>query len=257
MMGHRRARLLEDDDPFTHHPELRGRIADPATSFFRTLSVRALVERHPRLESWVHTDEQREAIRAQALQGHAGDLWIFAYGSLMWDPALRFAEVRRARADGHARRFILFDDFGRGTQEAPGLMAALDAGDGCEGLAFRIRAEDVDVETEILFRREMIGPAYIPAFIPVRIAGREASALTFLADHDFPDIRGDITRSDQIRYIATGVGFLGTSRDYLANIVEHFAHLGIEDDHCTGLLREVEADQPLHARAFEEHGSHV
>jgi cation transport protein ChaC len=248
--------LTRDHDPFAHHPELRGRIADPETSFFRTLSLEALLERHPDLESWAYPDAQREAIRAEVLRGHAGDLWIFAYGSLMWDPALRFAEVRRARADGHARRFILLDDFGRGTQAAPGLMAVLDAGEGCEGLAFRISAEDVEVETEILFRREVIGPAYIPAFIPVEIAGSRTPALTFLADHSVPDIRGDITRSDQVRYIATGSGFLGTSRDYLANIVDHFAHLGIEDDHCTGLLREVEAYRPPQPRTLEERGSH-
>lgn len=237
--------MPDASDPFAYHPELRGRIADPETSFFRTFSVEALVERHPHLEEfrpWVHTDEQREAIRAEALSGHVGDLWIFAYGSLMWDPALRFAEVRRALVAGHARRFILMDDKGgRGTKEAPGLMAALDTGDGCEGLAFRIRAADVDVETEILFRREAIGPGYIPAFIPVRIAGNEASALTFLANHAYPDIRGDITRSDQVRCIATGSGVLGTSREYLASIVDHFAHLGIVDDHCTDLLLEVDA----------------
>ena len=150
----------------------------------------------------------------------------------MWDPALRFAEVRRAFAAGHERRFILMDEKGgRGTKEAPGLMAALDTGDGCEGLAFRIREEDVETETEVLFRREAIGPGYLATFVPVRIAGEDTSALTFLADHDYPDIRGDIARSEQVRCIATGAGFLGTSREYLANIVDHFGHLGIEDDH--------------------------
>jgi cation transport protein ChaC len=244
-MPNRRAAVTDLPDPFAHQPELRGRIADPETSFFRTFSVETLFARHPHLEalrSWVHTDEEREAIRAETLRGHGGDLWIFAYGSLMWDPALRFAEVRRAMADGHARRFILLDDKGaRGTREAPGLMAALDTGDGCEGLAFRIRAADVEVETEILFRREAIGPGYTPGFIPIRIAEDEASALTFLANHDYPDIRGDIPRTEQIRCIATGSGFLGTSREYLAKVVGHFAHLGIADDHCTDLLRAVDA----------------
>ena len=232
-------------DPYAHHPELRGRIADAETSFFRTFSVETLVERHPHLEAfrpWVHTDEQREAIRAEALADHEGDLWVFAYGSLIWDPALRFAEVRRAHVAGHARRLILMDDKGgRGTKEAPGLMAALDQGEGCEGLAFRIRAADVDVETEILFRREMIAPGYLARFIPARIGDADVRVLTFLANHDYPDIRGDITRDEQIRYIAHGAGILGTSRDYLASIVDHFAHLGIADDHCTDLLREVDA----------------
>lgn len=232
-------------DPFAHHPELRGRIADTATSFFRDFDIEDVIRTNPHLEDirpWMHTDTQREAIRAAALAGHDGDLWVFAYGSLMWDPALHFAEVRRAHVAGYARQFILVDEKGaRGTLEAPGLMAALDAGDGCEGLAFRIEAAAVQTETEILFRRELAGPGYVPAFVPARIGGTETPALTFLADAKSPDIRADIPRNDQVRYIATGTGFLGTSRDYLANIVSHFALLGIEDAHCEDLLRDVDA----------------
>jgi cation transport protein ChaC len=237
--------LPELTDPFAHHPELRDRIADPETSSFRTFSVEAMIADNPHLEAlrdWVFTDAQREAIRAEALAGYSGDLWIFGYGSLMWDPALRFAEVRRAHVAGHARRLILVDTRGgRGTKEAPGLFATLDAGDGCEGLAFRIAAEEIETETEILFRREMIAPGYLARFIPARIGDADIRVLAFVADHDVPDVRPDLTFEEQIRYVAHGTGDLGTSRDYLANIVGHFTHLGISDDHCTDLLRAVDA----------------
>ena len=237
--------MPELTDPFAHHPELRDRIADTETSFFRTFSVEAIIAADPRQEAfrdWVHTDAQREAIRAQALADHSGDLWIFGYGSLMWDPALRFAEVRRAHVAGHARRLILVDTRGgRGTKEAPGLFATLDAGEGCEGLAFRIAAADVETETEILFRREMIAPGYLARFVTARIGDADLRVLTFVADHDVPDVRPDLTHEEQVRYVAHGAGGLGTSRDYLANIVGHFMHLGIADDHCTDLLREVDA----------------
>lgn len=232
-------------DPFAHHPELRDRIADPETSFFRTLTVDGLLQSNPELgdlRSWVFTDAQREAIRADALHGHSGDLWIFAYGSLMWDPAIRFVEVRRAHAPNHERQFILRDTKGaRGTEEAPGMMAALDTGEGCDGLVFRIAGADVDAETEILFRREMIGPGYHAKFVETDIDGQTVAALTFLADHASPDIHPDISRADQVRHIATGSGFLGTSRQYLANVVAHFRHLDIVDPHCSDLLAEVDA----------------
>lgn len=238
-------------DPFAHHPDLRDRIVDAETSFFRDFDIEREIEGHPESEAfraWIHTDARREAIRAEALTGHDGDLWVFAYGSLMWDPALRFVEVRRAHVDGYERRFILKDDKGgRGTRDAPGLMAALDAGAGCDGLAFRIAADAVDHETEILFRREMIGPGYTAGLVPIEIGATRFTALTFLADHASSDICGDITRAEQIQYIATGVGTLGSSREYLANIVAQFAHLGIEDDYCTGLLRDVDAWIAAHA----------
>ena len=237
--------MTHTPDPFVHHPELRDRIACSESSFFRSFNLDDLIKQHPQMEEfrpWAHTDDEREAVRAMALEGHTGDLWIFAYGSLMWDPALRFQEVRRVFAPGYARKFILKDDMGgRGTKAAPGLMAALDEGDGCEGLAYRIAEKDIETETEILFRRELIGPAYAPTFIPVHIGENVIHVFAFLADVTSPDMLPKILRSDQIRWIATGAGFLGSSRDYLINIVQQLTHLGIEDPACTELLREVDA----------------
>lgn len=232
-------------DPFAHHPELRELIADPETSFFRNFSVERVLEQFPQLEAhrdWPYTDMQREALRSAALSGHSGDLWVFGYGSLMWDPALRFAEVRRARVADHARRMILVDwRGGRGSEDAPGLMAALDEGPGCDGLAYRIAADAVDAETEILFRREMIAPSYHARFVEAMLDDGPVRALAFVADHSVPEIQAELPRVDQIRFIATGSGFLGSSRDYLANIVEHSKALGIHDEDCISLLKSVDA----------------
>ncbi len=235
---------LGSDDPYAHHPELRGKIADPLKSFFRTFSIDTLIQQFPQMEvhrNWAFPDDHRERARAQTLHGQTGDLWVFGYGSLMWDPAFRFVEVRRAKVTGYARRFILVDDKGgRGTKDAPGLMAALDAGAGCEGLAFRIAAIDVDAETQILWRREFIGPGYVPAFVMADINGKPQSALTFVADHAADAMQPDLTRAEQVRFIAHGKGFLGTSKGYLENIVGQIALLGIVDADCTDLLQEVE-----------------
>ncbi len=236
--------MTDPIDPFARHPELRDRISDPARSFFRTFSFDGLVAQFPEMEAhrdWTYSDSRREALRAETLAGHDGDLWVFGYGSLMWDPALHFAEVRRARLDGYSRRLILMDARGaRGTEAAPGLMAALDRGTSCEGLVYRIAAKDVDTETEVLWRREVIAPAYVARFVQAELDDGTVPALAFLADHSVDDIRPDLTRSEQIRYIAHGAGFLGTSREYLANIVSHFDALGIHDDECTGLLHDVD-----------------
>jgi glutathione-specific gamma-glutamylcyclotransferase len=119
-------------------------------------------------------------------------------------------------------------------------MAALDTGQGCEGLAFRIAARDVGIETEILWRREMLGHSYVPTFVNAVIGGQPQHCLTFAANHAAESIVPRISRGDQVRYIATGKGFLRTSKGYLENIVSHFGILGIVDEDCTDLLREVE-----------------
>lgn len=237
--------MTKTTDAFAHHPELRDQIAPSETSMFRTFSIDNVIRQHPEMERfrpWAHSDAKREAIRAETLRNHQGDLWVFAYGSLMWDPALRFQDVRRVRAQDHARRFILKDEKGgRGTEDAPGLMAALDDGAGCDGLAYRIAADAVETETEILFRREMIGPGYLARFIPVSMGGTALKALTFVADHGSDEMVPDIARPDQIRWIATGAGFLGTSYDYLSNILSQLTRLGIDDRDCRALLHDVDA----------------
>lgn len=235
------------DDPFTHHPGLRGRITDPLTSFFRTFrpsDFDAAMEAAGRPADWRYSDAERETRRKAALAGRLdADIWVFAYGSLMWDPAFVYAEVRRGRIAGYARRFCLSETYARGTPDAPGLMAGLDdihdGGPGCEGLVFRIAAEAVDRETEILWRREGLGSAYRPVFAPVTTAHGAVEALAFVADHASPVIFPDLTRDEQVKLIATGVGVLGSSREYLENIASQFAALGIDDAEVTGLLEDV------------------
>ena len=236
-------------DAFAHHPELRGKIADPLTSFFRTFGRKSLLENHPNpevLKDFLRSDIDREANRHNFLAAHGqGDLWVFGYGSLMWDPGFQFSDVRRASVAGHSRQFILVDDKGgRGTVAAPGLMAALDQtldeSATCQGLGFRIAASLVGAETEILWQREMVGFAYLPVLVTAQINNQPEKVLTFKANHAAASIRRDLSRADQIRYFAQGQGFLGSSKDYLANIVRQFALLGIVDDACTDLLREVE-----------------
>ncbi len=233
-------------DPFKQSPELRHQIKDPLSSFFRTFRRETIVEQHPEL-AWVleffHSDEVREKNRVQVLKDHPQeDLWIFAYGSLMWDPAFMFSEVRRAHVADYERRFILKEMYGgRGSRDAPGLMAALDHGCGCDGLIFRIPQDIVDVETEILWRREFIAPGYIPTFIDALSDGQSFKALTFVADYEAEQICGDISRTEQIKCLLQGNGILGTSLEYLENVVAHFQALEIRDEDSEALLNEARA----------------
>ncbi len=234
------------DDPFEHHPALRGRIVDPATSFFRSFRPADFDERMQALGNppdWRFSDETIEANRRAFFADRLDrDLWVFAYGSLMWDPAFRFAEVRRAHVDGYARRFILKDTVGaRGTLAMPGLQAALDLGESCDGLAFRVPQEMVEEESGYIWRRELIAPAYKPVFIAAVTDVGPLEVLAMVADHAAAIIRADLTRDEQVRYLATGTGILGTSLQYIENLAAQFAALGIDDPEVTSLLAEARA----------------
>jgi glutathione-specific gamma-glutamylcyclotransferase len=239
---------LADLDPFRHHPGLKALIGDPEQSFFRTLDlaeIDRLFAANGAPEGLRTPDALREAERLGFLAAlEPGDLWVFGYGSLMWDPAFRFVEVRRARVEGQARRAILKDVHGgRGTAERPGLFVALDAapGEGCDGLAFRIAAEAVEAESFILWRRERIAPAYRPAMVAAGTAQGTVRALTFVADHAAEPIEPGLSFESQVDYCATGTGFLGSTLDYLRGIVTHLAELDIEDAALSHLVTAAEA----------------
>lgn len=238
-----------DPEAFAYHPGLRDKITDPATSFFRDFSLARLEEMISSRglpTGWWYSDDEREKLRAKVLSTRpTGDLWVFGYGSLMWDPAFIFSQVRRGTLPGHMRRFILRDaKGGRGMPEAPGLMAALDTAPPeavCDGLLFRIPEALVETETANLWCREGLSETYSAAFVDAHIDGMPVSALTFLANHEAEQIVPHISRDEQVHLLATGRGFLGSSIDYLRNIQAQFSLLDVNDLEITSLLRDTEA----------------
>jgi cation transport protein ChaC len=146
----------------------------------------------------------------------------------MWDPALRIAEIRTATLMGLHRRFCLKIEIGRGSRAKPGLMAGLDQGGTCHGLAFRVPAAAVDPETEILWMREMIRAAYVPIFRSVETPQGPVEALTFAMDRSSP-LYADLSLDEAARLIATAEGILGSNREYVDRLAAHLALLGIED----------------------------
>ncbi len=101
---------------------------------------------------------------------------------------------------------------------------------------FRIAKEQARHESGVFWRRELLGHAYKPAFANVTTHFGDVEALTVVANHGADVIRPDMTRDEQIRYVATGKGFLGTSMEYLENISAHFEAMGIEDGEVSELL---------------------
>jgi cation transport protein ChaC len=113
-------------DAFIHLPNLRDRVTPPEKSLLRlTPEMFAMWEQRARAAglpaSWRLPDDVIEASRLTLLGDHQNgdDLWIYCYGSLMWDPGFHFAEVRLADVEGYQRRFTLKIDLGRGSREHP------------------------------------------------------------------------------------------------------------------------------------------
>ena len=239
-------------DAFRHLPQLRERVTPAHASELRvTPAVLAAWDERARNlgrpADWRLSDEQLDASH-RALLGTlepTQDLWIYSYGSLMWDPGFHFDEVRRADLRGHRRRFLFRTTLGRGSPEAPGLMLSLEQGPGtCRGLAFRIRCAARHDESVCVWRREMIRGSYRPALLPASTPQGEIMALVFAANPSHPDHVGELPLLETARMIAGGSGFLGSNRQYLEQLAAQLHSLGIDDDYVTQLLTQVRRIEP-------------
>ncbi len=191
------------------------------------------------------TAQEREDNRRSFMRRWNGksDIWVFGYGSLMWNPAIHVAETQPAKVFGLHRSFCLNLPLGRGTPEKPGLMLALDHGGSCRGMAHRIAAHQVESETEILWMREMIGGSYRPAWVTLQINGKPLStpAFTYVINRQHKRYAGKLKEPTVVRRIARAEGQLGTNRDYLYRTVERLDALGIGDGPMHQLCGRVRA----------------
>jgi glutathione-specific gamma-glutamylcyclotransferase len=240
-------------DAFRHLPALRERITPAQASELRVTPelLAAWDERARHLgrpADWRLSDQELEASHRAMLGGldDGIDLWIYSYGSLMWDPGFHFDEVRLADLQGHRRRFLFRTTLGRGSPEQPGLMLSLERGPGlCRGLAFRIPVDARHAESACVWRREMIRGSYRPALLPVATPQGEVLALVFAANQAHPDHVGDLPMHEAATMIARAAGFLGTNRQYLEQLAVQLHSLGIEDDYVAELLRYVQRAAPV------------
>ncbi len=187
------------------------------------------------------THEERDANRKQFFRGRCLDqgVWVFGYGSLIWNPAFRYSEMKPAHIHGYHRQFCLHLTIGRGSPENPGLMLALDRGGSCRGIAFKITAEDVESETEILWMREMISGAYEPRWTRMRTEDDILDGFTFVVNRSHDRYRGNTSFEDSVSALRRGKGYLGTCRDYLLNTVQYLDKIGIHDRYLYHLNSEV------------------
>lgn len=183
------------------------------------------------------SDASLAASRAAVLGARPpGDLWVFGYGSLMWNPAFSYVESRIARLEGWQRSFCLPMPGGRGTPKQPGLMCGLVASGECFGLALRIAADEVDSECAILWIREMGFGGYAPTMVSVSIDETAVEALTFVAAGSRVE---RLSIDDQAHRIAAAVGPLGSNRDYLFRLEDTLRAAGGADPYVTALADRV------------------
>lgn len=201
------------------------------------------------------TDADHDATVREILAARpeSGDVWIFAYGSLIWKPGCDFVEQRTGLARGWHRAFCLgWDRRYRGTQEHPGLMMALDRGGECRGIVQKLPQDAVEANLGKLFRREMLikPSAFPPRWLSISTDAGPVRAIGFAMNRKSGAYVGGLSLDQIADALAVAVGHWGSMADYLYSTVTHLEELGLHDGHLWR-LQEMVAERIETATAAE------
>ena len=192
------------------------------------------------------SDEELLASRRALVADDAdtSDIWVFGYGSLIFNPVMDYVERARGRIYGHHRRFCLWTRLGRGSPDCPGLVLALDRGGSCTGIAYRLNPDVAIAELDLLWRREMVTLAYRASWLTFHPDGHNDGAgkraISFVSRPERENFAGPMTLDQEADVIASASGFIGPCRDYLFDTVKALEADGISDPHLKKLQRAVE-----------------
>lgn len=168
--------------------------------------------------------------------------WVFAYGSLMWNPGFPFTEQQSAQLFGYHRAFCIYSQHHRGTQKTPGLVLGLDTGGECHGLAFRVAPDDWPSTCTYLNERELVGDyAYVPKVVEVKLTTGKVAALTYVANPDHKNYAGPLPVKTKAQVILRASGIGGRNLDYLIELVCKLESLGHHEPDLATLLDLVTA----------------
>ena len=190
------------------------------------------------------SDNRRIASLNQTMAAHtAGEpLWVFAYGSLLWDPCFQFDHRAPARLPGWVRRTCLWTVHARGSLAQPGLFYGLDTEpDGfCDGAVYTLSQESLDHGLDQLWRREMHAAVYVPRWLTLETEQGQARALTFVVNRAHEQYAGALDLETAADYIAKAWGKFGSCAEYYAATVAALRTQGLEDADLFALLQQVE-----------------
>ena|SRR6056297_162665 len=170
------------------------------------------------------------------------DMWVFGYGSLVWNPGFDTMERVIARLPGYRRSFCMRSVHHRGTPAEPGLVLALDRAPraACAGVALRADPARADDVLAYLRERELVSAAYHETRLPVMLSdGREVEAVTYVVDPDHAQYCGGLDLEEQARIIARAHGGRGPNTEYLFQTDAHLRELGLGDRELDWLVRRV------------------
>lgn len=190
---------------------------------------------------YLNSQELNESLQATlAAKPDDQPIWIFTYGSLMWNPVIRFSESHTGTLHNWERAFCMRLDSGRATPGTPGRMLALVPGNKTQGLVCRLNESSLEEDLSLLWTREMCTGSYIPRWERIALNnGDTVTALVFVMSSGLPAYEDDYLPESIAPLITRASGPLGSNADYLHQLNLSLFRMGIRDRYITELAEAV------------------
>jgi len=194
----------------------------------------------------MNSEELSESVM-QILKGINLDkgVWVFGYGSLMWNPDFKLVEKRTGTVTGYQRSLCLKSMVYRGTPDYHGLVFGLDKGNSCQGMAYRIEEDNINSEMQKIWEREMFAGTYIPTWVNVTSKQGAISAVTFVINHEHEHYIPNLEMEEIAERVVRAEGTCGSCQDYVQNTVKSLHLLGLRDPALEQLLTLIEYTQNI------------
>jgi cation transport protein ChaC len=158
------------------------------------------------------------------------DLWVFAYGSLIWNPGFAYKSREAATLVGYHRRYCIQSMIYRGTPQKPGLVLGLVAGGCCEGVAYRVAGELSAITLDYLRERELVTSVYHETIVAIETRDRaRPRAYTYVADEQHEQYVPERDFDALVDIIEGAAGEAGPNYEYAINTWAKLAELGVSD----------------------------
>lgn len=168
-------------------------------------------------------------------------IWLFAYGSLLWNPVADFDSRCLARLDGWHRSFCLRITVGRASEQCPGRMLALEAGGSTLGAVLGISQARAKAELRLVWIREMILGLYKPIWVSVSLEdGTTAPAIAFVADTLCDEYEAESSIATIMPLVASASGAFGTNAEYSLRLQTVLGEHNLKDSYVDDLISELQ-----------------